>query len=344
MTVLKEKMTLGEVMEMENLQELGRYFIGVDHPDMEKWKTYDFDQMESEFGVRKESILAGLNRLYEVETATKSCLHRIYRKEEIEEEPRKADVVLMDFPTDEGHGERPYILVLAGGAYVNVYSILEAFPSAAYFNWMGYHALVLNYRTGGTRVMPDSLDDLAQAVRYIKEHEEQLHVNGNNYIVTGFSAAGNLTAEWGNPMQGYQKYELPKPKALFLGYPVINIDLFQTALPEEEEKREKMIRENAWFLNTMLGENVSQEEIESYNVDTCADETYPPSYLVCCKDDPTVPYIHSVHLEKKLKKLNIPVEIEIGNRGGHGFGTGYGTDCEDWITRAIIFEQKLQEQ
>ena len=120
MTVLNEKMTLGEIMEMENFQELGRYFVGVDHPDMEKWKTYDFDQMESEFGVRKESILAGLNRLYEVETAIKGCLHRIYRKEEIEEEQRKSDVVLMDFPAEEEYVERPYILILAGGAYVNV--------------------------------------------------------------------------------------------------------------------------------------------------------------------------------------------------------------------------------
>ena len=110
----------------------------------------------------------------------------------------------MHFPAaDRGRAKgHPWIMVCPGGAYINVCSISEGYPVAKKFNELGYDVFVATYRTGLYDVMPKPLDDLAACIRYVRGHRERFGVNGERYIVCGFSAGGNLTALWGTKNHG----------------------------------------------------------------------------------------------------------------------------------------------
>ena len=95
------------------------------------------------------------------------------------------------------------------------------------------------------------------------------------------------------------------------------------------------------FMVTMLGKGYSQKDMDAYNIDNHMDKDYPPSYIACCRDDDAVPCANSILLKERLEQLKILTELEIGEKGGHGFGTGNGTDVEGWMERAIAFAEKI---
>jgi len=61
----------------------------------------------------------------------------------------------------------------------------------------------------------------------------------------------------------------------------------------------------------------------------------PPMFIVQADDDKTVPTLdHSVRLYEAWKKANIPAELHIYSRGGHGFGMRKrGLPVDTWIDR-----------
>jgi acetyl esterase/lipase len=61
----------------------------------------------------------------------------------------------------------------------------------------------------------------------------------------------------------------------------------------------------------------------------------PPMFIVQADDDKTVPTLdHSVRLYEAWKKANIPAELHIYSRGGHGFGMRKrGLPVDSWIDR-----------
>lgn len=131
----------------------------------------------------------------------------------------KRETKLFYFPGEEG---APFVLVNAGGGYTAVCSMVEAFPVAKRFNELGYNAFVLSYRVNVDKVVEKALEDEAEALTYIFDNAETFKISTDNYAVAGFSAGGNLTAEWGVAEKGYGKYELPKPASLFLVYGFIS--------------------------------------------------------------------------------------------------------------------------
>ena len=65
------------------------------------------------------------------------------------------------------------------------------------FNKKGYHAFVVNYRTGEKAHFPNPMEDLANAVSTYRAHADEFQVETEGYAVTGFSAGGHLAASFG---------------------------------------------------------------------------------------------------------------------------------------------------
>lgn len=274
-----------------------------------------------------EAEAAGLQRAAEL-AEKQEILFDVYREEECGDDPQKKDVKLWYLPA-QGEAKDPFIILNAGGAYQSVCTMVEAFPAAVHFNRMGYHVFCLNYRVGGSEVIPKPLDDLAAAYRYIIAHKEQFRLQSEDYAVGGFSAGGNLTCMWGTENRGYKSYGLPKPVAMFPVYPVVS--------------RERMYNFGSeMFLETMFGEHAkSAEYMDSYDPGKQVTDGYPPCYIVHCADDSTVPVGNSTLLKTLLDQKKIPAELEIGLVGEHGFGDGTGTDVEGWPERAAAFLERL---
>lgn len=118
------------------------------------------------------------------------------------------------------------IILLAGGAYGAVCTMVESLPVAAKFNELGIDCFCLNYETATPDsfekgLLPAPLDDLAKSCKLIFETDK---FDYKTYCVCGFSAGGHIASLWGTNIIGAKKYNLPLPKALLLVYPLITME------------------------------------------------------------------------------------------------------------------------
>lgn len=203
--------------------------------------------------------------------------------------------------------------------------MVEAFPVAKKLNDMGYSASVLNYRVGQEGLLPKPSEDLAQAIKFILSKSEEFKIAKENYAIAGFSAGAHLAATLGTDNYGYKNRDLPKPAALFLGYPLITTDLVY-----ENEEIDKV-------LVTMAGKSYTQEILDSFSITQNMSKDYPATYIWMCKDDDTVPFSNSVVMAEKLHELGIPYIYKVVEHGGHGLGLGLDSEAEGWLEEAIDF-------
>lgn len=99
---------------------------------------------------------------------------------------------------------RPVIIWLCGGAF----SVMDKdvwMPQMMYFVKRGYTAVGVQYRTSNEAVFPAPLEDIKSAVRFIRAHSEQLHVDGNNIFIGGESAGGTLASLMGLTQGKYNR-------------------------------------------------------------------------------------------------------------------------------------------
>lgn len=269
------------------------------------------------------SMIYGIKRL--TETAEKQkVLYDIYESAECLDDPEKKDVKLWFLPAAEGGSDKPFILSVAGGAYTCVCSVVESFPTAARFNELGYNVFVLTYRVLQDKLFPKPLEDIAVAVRYIQKNKDIFGLKNVEYIVNGYSAGANATVLWGTLDKGYGKYGLSRPKALFPVYPCISSEYLKAEGKD-------------WFLSMMFGKNYDMKTVKKYDLPNIFDNSYPICYIVHAKDDPVVPAENSIQLKKLLDRHHIRCELELVDKGSHGFGDGTGTDAAGWTDRAAAF-------
>ena len=175
-----------------------------------------------------QDLIYGLERLQEVAGTGGQYVYPVYADKEVKIDSHLGQVQLIHMPASQKK-RGDYAILLAGGAYGAVCTMVESLPVAAKLNEMGIACFCLNYRTAvqesfTSGLMPKPLDDLAAAWRFIKSNQEHFGVNAEDYLAGGFSAGGHTTALWGTTHLGFRKYEIPAPKMLLLGYPLITME------------------------------------------------------------------------------------------------------------------------
>ena len=258
---------------------------------------------------------------------------------------RAADSGEWFFPLDESEGAnlvrlpsdvpgadgRPFILVIPGGGFVNVWSLTEGWPIAEQFNRLGYHAFVLSYRLDGDRgLLEKEMEDIARALRFIGENEGRFHVRGDRYITCGFSAGGYLTCLW-NTAKGYPAFDLPRPRASFPIYPVTSLNEGVRYGPSDPAEAIRL-----------YGCPLAEAAKTEYNVPEHV-EGFPPCAIFVAAEDELVNPENSKLLARALEARQIPCRLEVGPTGGHGFADGSGTCMAGWTERAVRWFDTLQE-
>ena len=267
-------------------------------------------------------ILYGLQRL-----RTRYEVHSVYPKDD----SRLASVKLTWLPAEKKQHDM-FVILMAGGAYGAVCTMVESLPVAAKLNELGYDCFCLNYRTAVPEsfvkgLLPDPVDDLAAALRYITEKKDHFGVNLEDYAVSGFSAGGHLASCWGTAHLGAKKYGMTQPKCILLGYPLISM----ANVPESPVKQ--------YLCTGMFGAGYTQEDIERYDASRHVDAAYPSCYIVRCTDDTTVSMLDGDTMKVALGDKCV---IEDAQTGGHGFGLGSATALNGWVERATEWMEGLQ--
>jgi dipeptidyl aminopeptidase/acylaminoacyl peptidase len=70
----------------------------------------------------------------------------------------------------------------------------------------------------------------------------------------------------------------------------------------------------------------------------------PPTFLAHATDDKGVPVENSLMFYQALKDHNVPVEMHLYPKGGHGFGLALGIpETESWTDRCIDWLRNLNK-
>ena len=319
--------TFHEVLSAPALAPYRRFMIytPVENPMQEQMNQYPIEGIR-QIGWSPEGVVGGLNFL--IEKAEAGQVSQYFLAPDAADQ--RKNINLIRIVPDQVDPQKPYIVLCAGGAYMSVCTMVEALPTARHFVAAGYQVFLMTYRTMEPAAAVKALEDLNDAFTFIRTHAEEFSIaDPSLYALGGYSAGANLISNWGDPGIGYRSFGYPKPLCLFPIYTFINIKL--------EEKRD----ENGGLIRPMLGENYTPEDLDRFNVIDHLGEGYPPCYIVCGKDDNTVPPENSEEMAARLQKAGIPAILEEGAHAPHGFGDGTGTDVEGWPLRAIDFMNSL---
>lgn len=257
---------------------------------------------------------------------------KLYSPEERRDTPAKESASLVYFPSDDPAADgRPFLLLVPGGGFVNVWNLTEGWPVARHFNQRGYHVFILTYQVGVESAAVRAMADTARAMEIIAARKDEFHVDPSRYMTCGFSAGGYIVCLW-NTEAGYPAFQLPKPQACFPIYPVTSYRLMDAEEWDEGEDKDAFARSGVGC--TMQEACNSCFEIPQHV------QGFPPTALFLAAEDELVDPEHSRLLAKALEEAGIPCRLEIGATGGHGFADGTGMCMEGWPERAIDwFEQ-----
>ncbi len=207
--------------------------------------------------------------------------------------------------------KRPSVLVIPGGGY-EMTSDREAEPIAMRFLAAGYNAFVLRYSVKPS-VFPVALLEAAEAMRQIREHTDEWHVDADAVAVIGFSAGGHLAANLATSASddvlaahGYAP-DAVRPNGLMLAYPVIT----SGALAHRGS------------FDSLLGDlKDDQDALDSVSIEKHVDSKTPPVFVWHTVPDDCVPYENTLMLIDACKKAGVKVEAHLFPNGGHGLALG----------------------
>lgn len=271
-------------------------------------------QFQEQTGWNLTLMLEGLEHVYAC-CSRRQVFYPIYDTTEDD----KDLTGLAAFPLEK---KSKFVVIVPGGGYGAVCSLLDGYSYAKELNAMGYAAFVVCYRvTPHTQPTPQA--DLARAVRFILDHAEQFNLDTRDYGVMGFSAGGHLAASFGVQDLGYGAYDLPKPGTMFICYPVIIMGTGSHTNSEENFLGPAGSRDEALTRRWSLEKRVTAD--------------YPPTFLWQCVGDPAVSIRNSACFAEALDAQGVPHIYETFPYASHGLPADAPLNDKQWLNRAVAF-------
>jgi acetyl esterase/lipase len=195
------------------------------------------------------------------------------------------------------------VVCCPGGGYSHLAMDHEGHQWATFFNNQGIALIVLKYRMPhGNRLIP--ISDAEEAMKAVRRHAAEWHIDRNNVGIMGFSAGGHLASTIATHSTGDAA-----PNFQILFYPVITMDLGFTHKGSHDN---------------FLGEGHSKKELRKleteYSNDLQVNRTTPRAFLALSDDDKAVPAANGFSYYQQLYKHDVPASIHIYPTGGHGWG------------------------
>ena len=235
------------------------------------------------------------------------------------------------------------ILVIPGGGYQAVMFDKEGTALAPFFLSKGYTIFVLTYRLPSPLFSDDinrPFNDAILAMMYIRKNASKWKIEKDRIGIMGFSAGGHVAAmlitqayNADSCILSNEKIDINLIMPNFAGliYPVISMSDSIT----HKGSKDKLISHDTDDIN-----------IKNYSAECNVNSKLPPVFLLHCCDDPLVPVENSLLMFDSLIKYNVPTEMHIYEKGGHGFGIQWTSDLPvkrwpelfiNWIESKIIY-------
>ena len=227
------------------------------------------------------------------------------------------------------------LLLLPGGGYQMLTVPGEGATPAKFFQSNNVAAFVLRYRHGPQYHYPTTLLDAQRALRFIRAHAEEYHVDPAKVGVFGGSAGGHLAAMvatlYDNKLLPGAPYVADatdslsaRPAFALLLYPVI--DLTDDAITHRGSRMNLTQNNQALYQALSPQKHVTRDT--------------PPVFIVHGSNDRLVPVQNSLLFCEACLKAGVPVEMHILENAQHGFGMATNLKDEtvkEWPKQALRF-------
>jgi len=235
------------------------------------------------------------------------------------------------------------VVICPGGGYGHLAMDHEGHQIAQWLNSLGVAGFILKYRhsrSGAGYGHPAPLQDAQRAVRMVRSRAQEWGVDPGRIGIIGFSAGGHLASSAGTHFQNRYSEARDKidqascrPDFMILMYPVISFTESYT---------------HTGSRNNLLGKDADADIVELFSNEKQVTPETPPTFLVHANDDKGVPPENSIAFYLALRKANVPAEMHIYEKGGHGFGPGAGKGavaswmvrCAEWMEGRGLLDSK----
>lgn len=226
------------------------------------------------------------------------------------------------------------MVICPGGGYGHL-ADHEGSHYARWLNEQGSAGFVLKYRLGANGYRhPAMLQDAARAIRTVRARADEWKLDPKRVGIIGSSAGGHLASttitHWDsgdtNSPDAIER-QSSRPDLAILCYPVISFS---------SEFTHKGSRAN------LVGTNAPTELLAKLSADLQVSKDTPPCFIWSTMEDKTVPVENSLMLATALRRVGVPFDLHVYERGPHGIGLGNKTfdvanfhpwtrDCEFWL-------------
>ncbi len=201
------------------------------------------------------------------------------------------------------------VIVAPGGGYMFLSYSFEGTQVCEWLNTLGVTGVLLKYRTP-TRDDKDPftqpVEDAQRAIGLVRHHAAEWGLDPRRVGLLGFSAGGNL-----------------------LGH--VACDRGERTYPQKPELDDA--RGPDFAVMVYGGGFLDKDDKTKFRPGFSVPKDAPPMFLVVAHDDKSNP-IEMTMLYLEYKKLNIPAELHIMTKGGHGFGMRpAGNPVNEWPAR-----------
>lgn len=220
------------------------------------------------------------------------------------------------------------IIVIPGGGYSGLTYQGEGVRTAKELAKNGFTAFVLKYRLPDDSTMIDKkigpLQDAQQALKSVRENASKWGIDPARIGLMGFSAGGHLASivatRFEDTLIENKEGTSLRPDFLVLVYPVTSM---QDNLTHMDSR------------NALLGKNPSKELIDKYSSELQVTAKTPPTYITHTGDDRLVDVDNSIVFYESLRHKNVPAEMHLYPRGGHGFLLAKPAD--EWVPPLLLW-------
>lgn len=216
------------------------------------------------------------------------------------------------FPKKKSSGTTA--VICPGGGYIRLAIDNEGSEIANWLNDYGVTVVILKYRLPNDTIMENKtigpLQDLQETMRLLRRNAKEWNLNPGKIGVFGFSAGGHLASTLCthfNDIVYDSDTTSARPDFSVLVYPVITMNEINTHTGSRKY---------------LLGKTPDAKLVEYFSNELHVTKDTPPAFIVQAEDDKTVPVQNSIDYYTSLKNQNIPAELHLYQKGGHGFGLG----------------------
>ncbi len=277
----------------------------------------------------------------------------------------KADVVYgrkhgmaltMDVFTPKENANGAAIIWVVSGGWVSNHDIISPkFPGIEEFVRRGYTVFAVVHGSQPRFTIPEILDDMHRAVRFIRSHADEYKIDPERIGITGGSAGGHLSLMQGLagkpgdpkakdpidrassrvqavacffPPTDFLNYGKPGENALGRG---VLKDFYAPFAFHEYQKSG-----HTGIFVPIIDEKKIEEIGKQISPINHVSSDDPPTLLIHGDKDFLVPIQQAEILVAKLKEVGVPAELVVKKGAGHGWDIGKDmTTIADWFDRYL---------